>query len=246
MTLVITERSKFGIAMVADSAVTDAVVLPSGRNIRRVLTGAQKLQIIPYLSAGISVWGLGEIPIGNRLIPTDIWLNDFIERHCGIGLLDEFAKTLAKELQNTVGNGQEPLGFHLAGHVEVNGKRLPTFYHVRNVEGDYRHYDFHEFVPGHDMPPRELGDKILTTRNGDYGPYAALVRAVEMALPKIQAVMGLTIPYPSLQGRVAYLAAWIRFVSDLYAGSGLLRTIGGNIASMGISPEGQILLFQVL
>ena len=244
MTLVITELSKYGIAMVADSAVTEVLKLPSGRTIARVLTGVRKLQVIPYLGAGISVWGLGSILLENTQVPTDLWLNDFIERHSGTGSIDEFAKRLTEELRSAVGMKTDALGFHLAGYVEVNSKRLPTFYHVRNVEGDFvSSYSFHEFVPGHDMPPREFDDEILTTRNGDYGPYALLVKAVENALPAIKTVKGLTIPHSSLQGRVAYLAAWVRFVSDLYASSGVPRTIGGDVAALGITPDGQIMAF---
>ena len=93
------------------------------------------------------------------------------------------------------------------------------------------------------MPPRELGDEILITRNGDYSAYALLVETVENALPAIRTVKGLTIPHPSLQGRVAYLAAWVRFVSDLYASSGVPRTIGGDVAALGITPDGQMMVF---
>jgi hypothetical protein len=71
MTLIITELSNFGIAMVADSAVTFTEILPDGREASHVLNGAQKLQVIPYLKAGISVWGLGGIPAQNRSITTD-------------------------------------------------------------------------------------------------------------------------------------------------------------------------------
>jgi hypothetical protein len=141
----------------------------------------------------------------------------------------------------------EPLGFHLAGHVEVEGQRLPTFYHVRNVEGTYLHYEHHAFVSGHDVHPRVFADnEAYITRNGDYGPYAVLAEAVQKALPMIHANTGLGIPHPSLQGRIAYHAAWVRFVSDLYASSGLLRTIGGSIAALGIYPQDQVVYFPKL
>jgi len=244
MTLIITELSEFGIAMVADSAVTVEEKTPSGDTIHRVLSGVQKLQVIPYLSAGISMWGLGAItaPVGS--VSTDVWIADFIQRHTDILSIDGFANELARELQQVVGNVKTPMGFHLAGYVEHHGKRLPTFYHVRNVDGTYRHYDYHDFIPGQDFPPRDMKKgKVYRTRNGDYGPYAALAGAVERVLPGISSSIGISIPYPSLQGRVAYLAAWLKFVSDLYASSGMLRTIGGSIASLGITPEGQVLSY---
>jgi hypothetical protein len=43
MTLVLTEVSNFGIAMAADSAVTERIVKPNGNVTYRVLTGVRKL-----------------------------------------------------------------------------------------------------------------------------------------------------------------------------------------------------------
>lgn len=240
MTLVITEISRFGIAMVADSAVTFTEVLPSGDNVHYVLSGARKLQVIPHLNAGISVWGLGAVPTMSGELSTAVWLEDFIKRHSSTVSLDGFANELVEELQSTIGDRKQPMGFHLAGYVEVNGQRLPTFYHVRNVDGTYKHYEHHEFVPGQDYPPKDIGEnQIYITRNGDYGPYAALVETMQIALPHIQVGMGLTIPHPSLEGRVVYHSAWVRFISELYASSGLLRTIGGTVSALGIYPHNQ-------
>lgn len=87
MTLIITELSKYGIVMVADTAVTFTEILPNGSEFHHVLNGAQKLQGIPYLRAGISVWGLGSIPTQNGDLSTDVWINDFIATHSQLGLL---------------------------------------------------------------------------------------------------------------------------------------------------------------
>jgi hypothetical protein len=244
MTLIITELSQFGIAMVADSAVTFSEKLPPKKTVHYVLSGARKLQAVPYLSAGVSMWGLGSIPIADAEVSTDVWLGDFIERHSAINSLNDFAAVLARELQDHLKHIRQPLGFHLAGYVEVGNKRLPTFYHVRNVDGTFKHYEHHEFIPGQDVPPREFSQgEAYITRNGDYGPYVLLAEVVRNALPQIEAVAGLTIPYPSLEGRIAYHSAWVKFVSELYASSGLLRTIGGSILSLGVHPDGQIVYY---
>ncbi len=244
MTLIITELSKLGIAMVADSAVTISETLPSGDVASHVLNGAQKLQVIPYLNAGISVWGRGTIPTSNGELSTDTWLAYFIERHSAITSLDQFASSLTQRLQDNLRDDAMPLGFHLAGYVEVEDEKLPTFYHVRNVDGTYLHHEHHEFIVGHDVPPRVFADnEAYITRNGDYGPYAVLAEAVQRSLPMIHNNIGLAIPHPSLQGRIAYHAAWVRFVSDLYASSRLLRTIGGSIAALGIYPHDQVVYF---
>jgi len=245
MTLVISELSEFGIAMVADSAVTVKERTPSGDIIHRVLNGAQKLQVIPPLSAGISMWGLGTIltPVGS--VSTDVWIADFIQRHTDIQSVDEFANELARELHQVVGNAKKAMGFHLAGYVERHGRRLPTLYHVRNVDGPYGRFRFHDFIPGHDYPPREIAEEKdrRSLRNGDFGPYAVLSDTVNKVLPHIRGSMKLGIPHPSLGGRLAYLAAWVKFISDLYASAGEMRTIGGSIASLGITPEGQVLSY---
>jgi hypothetical protein len=241
MTLVITELSEFGIVMVADSAVTCEEKTPAGDTIRRVLNGANKLQPISYLRAGISMWGLGSIKTSAGPVSTDVWIADFIQRRTHVKSIDEFAKQLAQELQRVVSNVKIPMGFHLAGYVEKQGTTLPTFYHVRNVDGTYLNYDYHDFIPGQDFPPREIKKgEVYQTRNGDYGPYAALAAGVNLVLPGIRESIGIRIPHPSLQGRIAYLAAWLKFVSDLYASSGMLRTIGGSIASLAITADGQL------
>lgn len=230
--------------MVADSAVTFTETLPNGNQFSHVLNGAQKLQAIPYLGAGISVWGLGSIPTKNGNLSTDVWINDFIDKHSQIVTLAEFAERLAQELQESLGENQISVGFHLAGFIKAENKSLPTFYHVRNVDGTFVHYDFHEFIVGQDFPPRELAEnESYITRNGDYGAYAVLANAVQNTLPIIQNGIGINIPHPSLQGRIAYHSAWIKFVSELYASSGLLRTIGGSISALGIYPDGQIIYY---
>lgn len=233
MTLIITELSKFGIAMVAETAVTEIIDF-SGRRMARVLNGAQKLQQIPYLNAGISVWGLGSISD----IPTDIWLMDFISQHASVSSIADFAMKLVDSLQDEIGDIKEPLGFHLAGYVTVNGRNLPTFYHVRNVDGTYKHYNQHEFIPGQDIPPREIvSEPYPITRNGDYGLYARLSEVQEMIMPFVEAETGVSIPAQSLTGRVRYHAAWVKFISDLYNSADLMRTIGANVSGLAIYPD---------
>jgi hypothetical protein len=153
MTLIITEISEYGIAMVADSAETRMHRLPSGSTIERVLTGVRKLQTIDYLRAGISMWGLGSINIANTEIPTDVWIEDFIARHDDITSVEGFANELAHELQQSVGGVQRPMGLHLAGYVDHNGQNLPAMYHIRNCDGKYNNYEVHDFVPGLQIPP---------------------------------------------------------------------------------------------
>jgi len=230
---------------VADSAVTCEESI-GGRKGCYVLNGVRKLQPIPYLRAGLSMWGLGTIPATGRYVSTDVWADDFIRRHSSVGGLGDFASALLKELVSNEHEIRDPIGFHLAGYVPVGDRMLPTLYHVRNVDGDYEHYDMHPFVLGHDIPPQEIGDIPLFRRNGDYGPYAVLEETTRHFLPIIKAKMGLDIPHPSLRGRVAYHCGWVRFVSDLYESASLLRTIGGRVSALSIDSRGNMDFHQMV
>lgn len=111
MTLILTELSHLGIGMATDSAVTLRDV--SGAS-WAVPSAAKKLQIVPYLNAGISCWGLGRV--GGTA--TDLWLDDFIRRHARTASIETLANDLASELNSILGpnsEGNARAGFHVAG-----------------------------------------------------------------------------------------------------------------------------------
>ena len=221
MTLIITELKNDGIVMVADSAITSKITTPRNQEYTRIRTGAKKLQKIEYLQAGISMWGLGCI----EGIPTDVWVEEFIEMNLRIKTIDTFVKTLTRRLNEVLGKIDEPLGFHIAGFVEHDGIKKPTFYHTRNSDGPYQNYHYHEFVSGNDIPPTLFPKgRGHTTRNGDFGPYAGLVDKVNEVLPAISSIFGSPVPHPSIESRIDYHTAWVKFVSDLYACSKKERT----------------------
>lgn len=135
MTLILTELSRYGIAMAADSALTVPTLLPVERQyINRVYFGATKLRPIPKLKAGISFWGQGQI----RGVDTDVWLLDFIHRNENrYNTLRQFALLLRNQLRQEIGRMQDTdaeslrwgkIGFHLAGYVKYNGTKVPTFW----------------------------------------------------------------------------------------------------------------------
>jgi hypothetical protein len=241
MTLIITEINEFGIVMVADSALTQTVVVRPGVTRRRILQGVQKLQVVPNLCAGISMWGRATTK-GN--MPVDVWLKEFINENerKGINSLEIFANDLAQELQQIVGDVSDPMGFHLAGFVKQNGTNVPVAYHIRNCEtSDGKNYTFHEFIPGLDIPPAPmLPGNSAYIRNGDYLPFAILSSLSPFTLQQIKVLTDMEIPYPSLVGRMKYLSAWVKFVSDLYESAERDRTIGGSIATLMIWSDGKI------
>jgi hypothetical protein len=247
MTLIITEITPFGIAMVADSAYNFREMTPSGTIHQRVLQGAKKLQYIPYLNAGVSMWGAGRIRSITGEVFADIWMEDFIRRYEGIAVLGDFADALREELEKSMGEEKRPLGFHLAGYEELRGQRWPAFYHVRNCEGSYTDLEIHEYITGkeygHDLQPDEMVETVWY--NGDYGLYKNLRAGVEKGLERVNTLTGFDVPYPSLEGRIRYLAAWVKFISDLYEASKLPREIGGEVDCLGITTSERPIRFRL-
>src|ERR1700710_1309500 len=129
MTLILTELTDHGIAMVADSMVT-STNMATGRS-HTTPNAAVKLQAVHHLSAGISCWGMGRI---NR-IPTDEWLTNFITDNTDCATLRALATALANELNAVVGPsvaGESRMGFHLAGFENYDGISTPSFFHIHD------------------------------------------------------------------------------------------------------------------
>lgn len=252
MTLILTEVSKFGIAMTADSAVTEKIVKPKGVVTYRVLTGVRKLQVVDKLNAGASVWGEGSI----GKTPTDIWLQDLIDgQMANYNSLSDFATLLQDELRlviapiNIQKNPLGTIGFHLAGFVDYKGNPMPTFYHIHNGTSSALSARGVKINPAivnsnHDLPP-QLAQQILSTgemyitRNGDFTIYAALFQDLDNFLQKLSQYGILTIPHSrSLFERAEWLKFQIGTMSELYRLSNLhLPTIGGKIDTLLITPS---------
>lgn len=247
MTLVLTEISQYGMVMGADSAVTQKILLPNGRMESRVLTGVHKLLPVPYLQAGISCWGYGQI--GN--CETDIWLSDFIRRQQGQSqTLQGFATQLQDELNRVIPptqSGQAEAGFHLAGFVCMDGGQAPDFWHIHNGPSQFfLNIDPHVFNANHDLAAAiERGkydpnnrDRIYITRNGDYKFYAKWWENFEEVLTRFLRSQDIHVPKQSLQGRVEYVRFQIRSIREIYAMSTLLPSIGGQIITLAIDHNG--------
>ena len=132
MTLVISEVSKFGIVMAADTAESTTVTAASGRQYTRTRFG-RKLFPIQYLNGGASHWGAGEIHTGGGLgrIPSDVWLEDFIERE-GVEKPEEFAYTLRHAVRVLHGSEGPLLGFQVSGIDSANTAQLGQSYRISN------------------------------------------------------------------------------------------------------------------
>lgn len=245
MTLILTELSKRGVTMAADSAVTHT---NTSSGFKSVCPNATiKLQKIPYLKAGISCWGMGTIESES----TDEWLLGFIEKNNNLTTLQSFAEKLAGQLNEQVPkniSGEGRLGFHLATFEMYNGERIPSFYHIHDGRSEVLETRDIEITPNrfnanHDMPPKEFTRLIskgreYITRNGDYYMYVEIFEKLKELFCKYKK-MGIQIPHSqNLADRAEYLIFQIRTVSEIYRLSNLIPGIGGGIHYLTINPDG--------
>lgn len=260
MTLVLSELSRFGIAMAADSAITFLEPLPSGNSRLRVVMDANKLQLIPKLNAGISVWGQGSVRVGDDVIQMDTWIENFIaEKEDDYDSLDSFANLLASEARNYVQPidvSQHPwgtVGFHLAGFVDYEGEPTPTFYHIHNGRSQALEMrgeivdDPSVINANHDFPPymaRAFSGRLLwyRTRNGDLRIYNRLFGLLEAFLRGLERESQIVVPHStSITDRARWLKFQIKTMAELYEFSNLeVRVIGGDIATLTITVDGTI------
>lgn len=260
MTLVLTELTRFGIAMAADSAITFHEPLLSGSSRSRVVMGAKKLQLIPKINAGISVWGQGSIDVDDQEIYMDTWIEHFIaEREDDYDSLGHFATLLASEINNNIqpiNVTQNPfgtVGFHLAGFVDFKGEPMQTFYHVHNARSQALEIRGEKVADpsiinaNHDFPPqmaREFSGRLVwyRTRNGDLRIYNNLFGLLEGFLRRIGSETNIVIPHTtSIEDRAEWLKFQIKTMAELYEFSNLeARTIGGDVATLTITADGTV------
>lgn len=252
MTLVLSELSQYGIAMAADTAVTMQTITTDQRGFFRVYYGATKLRPIFKLQAGVSVWGQGKIDN----VDSDVWLAEFIVRNQNnYNSIRDFAILLQNELRTHIPDidpQQHPLGtigFHLAGFVDSEGQKLPTFWHIHNgisqalqargITIDPRRVNANE-----DFPPQQIPPGVFRiTRNGDFQMYALVNQQLETFFSNLRR-QGFQIPHPPslgvtpLRARAEYLRFWIKTMGDIYRLSNIFPGIGGDVTTLTISPLG--------
>ena len=242
-TLILTELSRLGIAMAADSAVT---IIHDTGEISVRSDAAMKLKKIPYLGAGISCWGEGTI----SEMSTDKWLSRFIHSNSAITQLGIFAEELAIQLNKEVTpNARETsLGFHLAGFEDHQGVPTPSFYHIHDGPSQMLAnrgiiVNPNRFNANPDIPPflhQQLAsnNKGYLVRNGDFRLYAMISESLTKLFEELR-TEGIVIPHSqNLSDRAEYLIFWIRTMIELYRLSNLVPGIGGGIHYLTISSGG--------
>ncbi|MCK5598697.1 hypothetical protein KAI78_03650 [bacterium] len=237
MTLILTELSTHGIAMLADSAITE--------NDEIIDREANKLQIIPNLNAGISIWGRGRI----NGISTDDWIADFIDNSSSISKLGDFGKKLSEKLNSLMTTGiikELPLGFHLAGYEMVDGSSYPSFYHIHNVKElnlkPLEKYEMNSYFGCYNdcSTSQYIGeivkkDKIYITRNGAISIYVYLMNHFYQFVSEMNSIKVKVPKTSTLDSRKDFMIFQMETIINLIEISSLKNCIGKTIKWVKIS-----------
>jgi hypothetical protein len=259
MTLVISEVSMFGVAMAADSAITETlpghVPMVSGAATPPVVrVGARKLLPVRQASAAISVWGFGAVGTPSDptpVVPIDAYLEDFITTiPTGLGL-EAIATRLATETNLRIQVGAARGGFHVGGYIPTVNGPLPAVYTVHTgpaETGPQQPLSVYKDFPNPDNLSlsdyrHRLGSEVYYVRNGDYRPYTKFAGALFALLQDLAQQDNFVIPAPNrfpdpLEGRGRLVRLQVQTVCDLYRLSNRLETIAQPVSWLTIGPEG--------
>lgn len=251
MTLIVSEVSRLGIAMAADSAET------SGHNCRwnlthpqpAVRTGAEKIAAIESCRTAIAGWGVAHL--GKDQMPTDLFLQDFacdVPRGLGLAKIGERLADRVNKLggPRACGDG----GFHVAGYAHDDGCSYPAIYHVYpdsagvmqlHFDWPNKHWDGYE----NSRPEgwRQALDKgsIGWLFNGSIKTYKRLSKEIYRIYEDVKTRPATGHPPSSLselgvRGRLLRLI--VANVCDLYALAGQHPTISKPVSWLTISEKG--------
>ena len=259
MTLVVSEVSKFGIAMAADSAITEQFppswVLSSGNSVPpTVRTGSQKIIPIKSINAAISVWGFGRVGTPNdkdAQVPIDRFLLDFAAPVGNGESLEEIGNRLANTVNDRIRIGEVRGGFHLAGYTWEGEKRFPALYHIHTghrPEGPHEQLKLYRDFPfgsgrSVDQWLNELESTTFWIRNGLYDTYSYFQSYLNDLMNRLQKETNFICPdhsrFPTpLEARGRFLRLQIQTICEFYRLSNRLETIAMPISWITISPVG--------
>ncbi len=234
-TIVISDISNLGVAMVADTAITID---------DRSFVGFQKLFKVPQINAGISIWGNLNI----RGTDADEWIRHFINNYIPEDMnLSDMANRLKEKLNDTFrdrlineNRKMEEMGIHgacrMGMHVAGFENDIPRLFHINN--GDYKvaftergiievSINSTEEHIVENPPLREFSIDAVTPRiyeegqydrrlNGDIGIFRYLYDELKPIFKGLEE-FNCVIPYPpTLEMRGEYLRFLVNTFKELY------------------------------
>ncbi|MCX5750823.1 MAG: hypothetical protein NT099_04035 [Candidatus Saganbacteria bacterium] len=246
MTLVVTDIRQSWISMAAESAVNYSAEIDLVD-----ATGAKKLFPIYKINAGISMFGLATVKKKNQTMSKYIaeyvdWAEDNVSN------IEDFSTELNNRLNNDVGIGADDSGFQVAGFVERDGKKLPTFWHISNINPSKT------FTAGAHFPPEKIFETpAFQFRNGSIGVFCKLLDylrkititrdangvdklAISGLLADLQINDKITVPRDetSLEVWLEFTRFLIETVINIYRLSDQKPIIGGPVCLLGITQAG--------
>lgn len=224
MTLILTELSGAGIAMVADSAIS---ISKGGKISTKDQRQWTKLLRAPHIGAGVSYWGaIGEIT--KRRF--DEWLERKLKNTDCYSDVRSLADYLAAEMNQSAGDKPitNPAGIHVAGFQSwADGVSRAAFYHIHNgrsepkitlwttdvngkkvivkreIDNSFeprtkfkRHNDFSPENPKSSDQIKMLDDphQYYITSNGDYYAYTLIAEGVRDVFAQLNTITGVSAP----------------------------------------------------
>jgi len=240
MTLVVSEASTFGIAMVGDSAIT---IVEPGRP-PRIESGAAKVQYAPLANIGFAMWG--DACVAGRQM--DNWLDEFIVANDSKNAdVESLGAILECELRSALKSesrswNQMRRGLHIAGF--IGG--IPHIYHL-HTGGDLTNQHeptlFRDYPYGIQLSPEEFRDRLQAgpchVRNGYYQHFGALYESFQI-YAQVLRQLGVDWPGQNLEDRCSFLTLQAEVVALTLQWSGRQKKVDDNISAIAFTPTGLI------
>jgi hypothetical protein len=242
MTLIISEVSNYGIAMVGDSAITYSDI----QNRERAKTGASKIQYSDAANIGFGVWGNALI-CGQQI---DQWLHDFIHDHVSEGSrLDDIGDQLAENLRygfrfDGRSWNQLKCGIHLAGYL----KGLPRLWHVHMGHADEEPHEprlYRDFPEGKGWEDDYLqalfsegGVASFHLRGGYIPHYALLFDQTAEYSDRLRSEIGISFPANSLRGHLEFQKVLVKFVAGVLVAAEAHPGVDANLSAVAFDRDG--------
>jgi hypothetical protein len=239
MSLIVSDISIHGIVMVGDSAITRR----KNGNVVETSSDCSKIHYSKAANMGFAIWGRSNLP-NQRL---DSWLHEFVNSKVHSGdSVENVGQLLAKSLNKQIEAMKEPWnrqvrGIHLAGY---RGDK-PVLFHVHC---GHANESPHELRLYHDYPDNQnwsmeefeklLSLGVIHLRNGFIQHFAALFDSMLMYMERLDHVLGVKLPQPSLRGRLDFYKLLVQFVADTLTVTGQTQAVNDKLSAIAFDRNG--------
>ncbi|PYL74021.1 MAG: hypothetical protein DMF26_12590 [Verrucomicrobia bacterium] len=160
--------------------------------------------------------------------------------------LEDVGQLLAKSLNEQIEAMKEPWdkqvrGIHLAGYRDDK----PVLFHVHC---GHPNEPPHELRLYHDYPDDQnwsieefeklLSLGVIHLRNGFIQHFAALFDSMRTYMARLDHVLGVKLPQPSLQGRFDFYKLLVRFVADTLTVTGQTQSVNEKLSAIAFDRRG--------